>query len=73
MRLATLLALIALSFQTSLPAAMQSGALTNPAPTTPAAKRIRADVAFLADDLLEGREAGQRGHELAARSTLPHG
>jgi hypothetical protein len=39
----------------------------DPAPTTAAAKRIRADVAFLADDLLEGREAGQRGHELAAR------
>jgi hypothetical protein len=29
--------------------------------------RIRADLAFLADDLLEGREAGSRGHEIAAR------
>jgi hypothetical protein len=33
------------------------------------ATRIRADVEFLADDLLEGREAGTRGHELAARFT----
>lgn len=30
------------------------------------ARRIQADVRFLADDLLEGREAGTRGHELAA-------
>lgn len=29
--------------------------------------RIEADVAFLADDLLEGRAAGQRGYDLAAR------
>jgi len=29
--------------------------------------RIKAHVAFLADDLLEGREAGTRGHEIAAR------
>ncbi len=29
--------------------------------------RIRADVAFLADDLLEGRDTGTRGHEIAAR------
>jgi hypothetical protein len=31
------------------------------------AERIKAHVAFLADDLLEGREAGTRGHEIAAR------
>ena len=31
------------------------------------ATRIRADVEFLADDLLEGREAATRGYELAAR------
>jgi hypothetical protein len=37
------------------------------APTDSAAARIRADVSFLADDLLEGRAAGTRGHELAAR------
>ena len=35
--------------------------------TSVSATRIRADVEFLADDLLEGREAGTRGHELAAR------
>jgi len=31
------------------------------------AARVRADVEFLGDDLLEGREAGTRGHEVAAR------
>src|SRR5215831_2063646 len=30
------------------------------------AKRIRAHVEFLADDLLEGREAGTRGFDIAA-------
>ena len=30
------------------------------------ARRIQADVAFLADDLLEGRAAGTRGYDLAA-------
>jgi len=30
-------------------------------------ERIRADVGFLADDLLEGRDAGTRGYDLAAR------
>jgi Zn-dependent M28 family amino/carboxypeptidase len=30
------------------------------------AKRIRADVAYLADDKLEGRETGTRGYDLAA-------
>jgi hypothetical protein len=31
-----------------------------------AAQRIEADVRYLADDLLEGREAGTRGYDLAA-------
>ena len=31
------------------------------------AERIKAHVTFLADDLLEGREAGTPGHEIAAR------
>lgn len=31
------------------------------------ADRIKADVSFLADDLLEGRDTGSRGHEIAAR------
>ncbi len=36
-------------------------------PTDPGAEaRIRADVTFLADDAVEGRETGERGHELAA-------
>ncbi|WP_205481275.1 M20/M25/M40 family metallo-hydrolase [Sphingomonas arenae] len=30
------------------------------------ADRVQADVEFLADDLLEGRGAGERGHEVAA-------
>ena len=30
------------------------------------ARRIEADVRFLADDLLEGREAGTRGYDIAA-------
>jgi peptidase M28-like protein/PA domain-containing protein len=39
---------------------------TSSAPTfTP--ERFRAHVAFLADDLLEGRDTGSRGHEIAAR------
>ena len=36
-------------------------------PTDDGARRIEADVAFLADDLLEGRAAGTRGYDLAAR------
>lgn len=32
-----------------------------------AARRIEADLRFLADDLLEGRQAGTRGYDLAAR------
>ena len=31
------------------------------------AERFRAHVEFLADDLLEGRDTGTRGHEIAAR------
>ena len=30
-------------------------------------ERVRADVTFLADDLLEGRGTGERGHEIAAK------
>ena len=51
-------------------AACQRGAA--PAPDTfdaragADARRIEADVRFLADDLLEGREAATRGHEVAA-------
>lgn len=31
------------------------------------ADRVKADVSFLADDLLEGRDTGSTGHEIAAR------
>ena len=31
------------------------------------AERLRAHVTFLADDLLEGREAGTRGYDIAAK------
>lgn len=37
-----------------------------PAPETHEADRIRAHVEFLASDLLEGRDTGSRGHEIAA-------
>src|SRR6478672_363130 len=39
------------------------------APPSPdfSADRFKAHVTFLADDTLEGREAGTRGHEIAAR------
>lgn len=52
-------------------AACQRSADTTPTETFDAtasagARRIEADVRFLADDLLEGRETGTRGHELAA-------
>ena len=42
---------------------------TAPAETAPAisAEAIRADIGFLADDLLEGRDAGTRGYDIAAR------
>jgi Zn-dependent M28 family amino/carboxypeptidase len=56
--------------------ALLLAACQRPAPLPPAdgfdatasahARRIEADVRFLADDLLEGREAGTRGFDLAA-------
>jgi Zn-dependent M28 family amino/carboxypeptidase len=53
-------------------AAALSLALTTAARTAPgpapdfSADRFKAHVAFLADDLLEGRDTGSRGHEIAA-------
>lgn len=39
----------------------------NPQPAdTPAARRIKADVSFLASDLLEGRDTGSRGFDIGA-------
>jgi hypothetical protein len=46
----------------SLPGAVLAQA---PAAFTP--ERFRAHIDFLADDLLEGRDTGSRGHEIAAR------
>ncbi|MBA2921157.1 M28 family peptidase [Sphingomonas sp. MAH-20] len=49
-----------------LPLALVSAAPPAPAPAfSPDA--FRAHVAFLSDDLLEGRDTGSRGHEIAAR------
>ena len=49
-------------------AALLIGAAPPPAKVvdSPAAERIRAHVEFLASDLLEGRDTGSRGHEIAA-------
>jgi Zn-dependent M28 family amino/carboxypeptidase len=41
--------------------------VAGPAAPQFSADRFKAHVTFLADDLLEGREAGTRGHEIAAR------
>jgi Peptidase family M28 len=40
-------------------------AAAEPKPVTPEA--MKAHISFLADDLLEGRDTGSRGHEIAAR------
>ena len=52
------------AFATAATAAAQPAA---PATTIFTPEAFRAHVAFLADDLLEGREAGTRGYEIAAR------
>ena len=54
----------------SLPLALALIGAAQPAPglvRDSAADRVRAHVEFLASDLLEGRETGTRGHEIAAR------
>jgi hypothetical protein len=61
-----------MSFRTKLIAAaalFSAAASTAQGPAAPAfsPEAFRGHVAFLADDLLEGREAGSRGHEIAAR------
>ena len=50
----------------ALLAAALLGAASPQAPSQAAADRVRADVEFLASDLLEGRDTGSRGHEIAA-------
>jgi hypothetical protein len=48
-------------------AVAQSLAAQAPADPAFSPARFRATVAFLSDDLLEGRDTGSRGHEIAAR------
>ncbi len=53
---------------TALAALLTCAAFSSPAPAqTFSPERIEADVAFLADDLLEGRATGTRGYDIAAR------
>lgn len=59
-----LAALVLSACDTSIPEEATAEAAT-PAQTA-SAERVEAHVRFLADDLLEGREAGTRGYELAA-------
>ena len=48
-------------------ALLATSALSAAAEPTFSSDRLRADVSFLGDDYLEGRETGTRGHEIAAR------
>jgi len=59
MRSLPLVSLLALALSLPTAAAAQAPAITG--------EQIRADVAFLSDDLLEGRDAGTRGYDIAAR------
>lgn len=59
-----LAAMTALLLPTALPAQSPAPVAADPA-FTPAA--MRAHVEFLADDLLQGRDTGSEGHEIAAR------
>ncbi|KKW93559.1 M28 family metallopeptidase [Sphingobium chungbukense] len=56
------------AFASSLALALATPSLAS-AETGPAitGEAIRADIGFLADDLLEGRDAGTRGYDIAAR------
>jgi len=60
MRTITLLVSVATVVVCGTVAAQSTGAEFSP-------DRVRAHVAFLADDLLEGRDTGSRGNEIAAR------
>lgn len=50
----------------AIPAAALALAVPPPPPASFTPQAFRAHVAFLADDLLEGRDIGSRGHEIAA-------
>jgi len=58
--------LMTLTLRLALLAALVSPAALNAEPDF-SADRVKAHVAFFADDLLEGRGTGTRGHEIAAR------
>jgi hypothetical protein len=61
------LALALVACQRATPPAAQAPAKdTYDATASADARRIEADVRFLADDLLEGREAGTRGYDVAS-------
>ncbi len=45
---------------------LATAGISQTAPDPAAVQRIRSDVEFLASDLLEGRDTGSRGHEIAA-------
>ena len=53
-------------FLASLAALLIAAAPSQGAPADSAAARVRGHIEFLADDLLEGRGTGTRGHEIAA-------
>lgn len=61
MRLSPVAAVIALAFCASSAVAQPA-----PPPLSDAARRVQAHMEFLASDLLEGREAGSRGYDIAA-------
>src|ERR1700754_251318 len=60
--------LLAVQPALAAPAAKAKPAAAKTAETgfTPSAEAIKAHMSFLADDLLEGREAGTRGYDIAA-------
>lgn len=64
---APLLLVTALFAQSNSPPASHITEKELPADPRFSATRMKADVAFLSDDLLEGRDTGSRGHEIAAR------
>src|ERR1700724_3927407 len=59
--------LVLLVFIGAKDAVQASGDAADEASATIRPEAIRADMRFLADDLLEGRGAGTRGHEIAAK------
>ena len=62
-----LASLAALSLTASAVAQTPAATAAAPAMPTFSAEAFRAHVTFLADDLLEGREAGTRGYDIASR------